>query len=88
METTNEVPTKEQLKNGLPGIPSREDVHKWIKRDISAASYFLSMLLRYPDIMETMAGELYAKVLEKEKGAAIDHVEKSLPLDFEKNERK
>lgn len=57
-----------------PSVPSREDVHSWIKRDITAASYFLSMLLRYPDIMESMAGELYAKVLEKEQGAAIDHV--------------
>lgn len=67
----------------VPKVPSREDVHQWIKRDISAASYFLSMLLRYPDIMETMAGELYAKVLEKEQGSGIDHVEKSLPLEFD-----
>lgn len=57
-----------------PSVPSREAVHGWIKRDISAASYFLSMLLRYPDIMETMSGELYAAILKKEQGAAIDHV--------------
>lgn len=67
----------------LPKVPSREDVHEWIKRDISAASYFLSMLLRYPDIMESIAGEIYARVLKDEQGSGIDHVEKSMPLEFD-----
>lgn len=57
-----------------PEVPTREAVHGWIKRDISAASYFLSMLLRYPDIIEGMAGEVYARILKDEQGAAIDHI--------------
>lgn len=72
----------------VPKVPTKEDVHKWIKRDLTASSYFLSMLLRYPDIVESMAAEMYEKVLEREKGAGIDHVEKSLPLEFGENELK
>lgn len=70
----------------LPKVPSREDVHQWIKRDISASSYFLSMLLRYPDIIESMAGELYAKVLERENGAAVDHVDEKQTEMFDKSD--
>lgn len=67
-------PLWDKSPSEVPSVPSREAVHEWIKRDISAASYFLSMLLRYPDIMESMSGELYAAILKKEQGPAIDHV--------------
>lgn len=65
------------MKNGTKrpaSAPSRADVNAWIARDVSAASYFLSMLLRYPDIIESIAGELYARILKEEQGALIDHV--------------
>lgn len=58
----------------IPNVPSKEDVHKWIKRDLSAASYFLAMMLRYPDIIESLATELYERVLKDQQGAGIDHV--------------
>lgn len=69
----NESPVSDK-KREIPAVPSKDDVHQWIQRDISAASYFLAMLLRYPDIMKNMAADLYAEVLRKEQGAAIDHV--------------
>lgn len=51
---------------------TREQVYEWTKRDISAASYFLSMLLRYPDIIQGVADELYDRVMDEEQGALID----------------
>lgn len=55
---------------------TREQVYEWTKRDISAASYFLSMLLRYPDIIQGVADELYDRVMDEEQGALIEKITK------------
>lgn len=55
---------------------TREQVYEWTKRDISAASYFLSMLLRYPDIIQGVADQLYDRVMDEEQGALIEKVSK------------
>lgn len=57
-------------------MPTKDQVREWIKRDISASSYFLGMLLRYPDICEKLADELYTRIVSEEQGALIDHVTK------------
>lgn len=57
-------------------VPSKEQVKEWIRRDMAAASYFLSMMLRYPDVIENLADQLYEKVMSEEHGAAIDHINK------------
>lgn len=54
--------------------PTREDVREWTKRDLLAASYFLNLLQRYPEIVEQMADMIYDHATMKENGAAIDHV--------------
>lgn len=65
MEKTSEIKT-----------PTKEEVHGWIKRDISASSYFLSMLLRHPDVIEKIADELFDKIMSEEQGALIDQIVK------------
>lgn len=57
-------------------LPSQEQVTEWIKRDINAASYFLSMMVRYPDIVDSLAREIYERILTEEQGALIDKVRK------------
>lgn len=54
--------------------PSREQVREWTKRDLLAASYFLNLLQRYPEIIDEMADLIYDHATIKENGAAIDHV--------------
>lgn len=60
----------------IPKMPTREQVREWSKRDLTACHYFLGMLIRYPDIIEKMADEIYQKALTSEQGAAIDKVQK------------
>lgn len=70
-ENQNEVFQKK------PSNPvTREQVYEWTKRDISAASYFLSMLLRYPDIIQGVADQLFDRVMDEEQGAFIDKISK------------
>lgn len=59
-------------------VPTQEQVKEWVRRDITASSYFLSLLLRYPDIIENIAEQLYERVMAEESGAVIDHI-KSQP---------
>lgn len=56
--------------------PSKEMVIEWVKRDITAAHYFLGVVIRYPEVMDTMGAEIYDHAQKKENGAAIDHVTK------------
>lgn len=56
--------------------PTKEEVHSWIKRDISAASYFLGMLLQNPDLIKTLSDQLYDRIMSEQQGALIDHIEK------------
>lgn len=58
-------------------MPSKETVKEWVRRDVSASSYFLSMLLRYPDIIENVAEQLYDRIMSEEHGAAIDHIKEN-----------
>lgn len=55
-------------------VPSQDQVKEWVRRDITASSYFLSLLLRYPDIIENIAEQLYERVMAEESGAVIDHI--------------
>lgn len=56
--------------------PTKEEVHTWIKRDITAASYFLGMLLQNPDLIKTLSDQLYDRIMSEQQGALIDHIEK------------
>lgn len=59
-----------QDKNGEP--PSREVVREWVKRDLHAAHYALRLLLRYPDIVERMADEMYERLIIEEQDLKQD----------------
>lgn len=55
-----------QEKEALNGkaVPTLEMVKTWVKRDVDAASYFLNMLRRHPEVVDMLAQELYKKALE------------------------
>jgi hypothetical protein len=54
--------------------PTKEQVVEWVKRDFASAHYFLGVMLRYPEIMESCAEQIIAHVNAKENGAAIETV--------------
>lgn len=62
------------MENGNEKKPTKEQVVAWVKRDAHAASYFLAMLVRYPDIVDKIADELYDRIMSEEQGALIDSV--------------
>lgn len=70
------------MENGQKELfpPTKEQVRDWVKRDVSASSYFLSMMLRYPELLEELSDKLYEKILSEEQGALIDHVKVKKPL--------
>lgn len=49
-----------------------ELVREWIKKDVTAAHYFLGVLLRYPEALKILSDDLYGEIMRKEQGAAID----------------
>lgn len=59
--------------------PTREQVQAWVKRDVHAMAYFVSMLIKHPEIVEKLGNELYDK--SQETGALIDNAK---PLHEEK----
>lgn len=61
--------------------PNKDQVREWVRRDITASSYFLSLLLRYPDIVENIADQLYDRIMSDEHGAAIDHLREKAGID-------
>lgn len=61
--------------------PTKEMVMAWVKADLGAAHYFLGMLMRYPEIMDSCASQIYEHAMRKEGGAAIDHVSKNSNAD-------
>lgn len=57
---------------------TREQVRNFVRQDLTAARYFLAVLLdRYPLIVSEIADSMYDKAHTAENGAAIDHVEKT-----------
>lgn len=67
------------MENGEKVTPSKEQVKEWVRRDITASSYFLSLVLRYPDIVESIADQLYERIMSEEQGALIDHIKNAKP---------
>lgn len=61
--------------------PSQEQVKEWVRRDITASSYFLSLLLRYPDIVENIAEQLYDRIQSEANGAVVDHIKSEKHAD-------
>lgn len=57
-----------------PKIPTKDTIRKWTENDLNSAIYFLSMVKRYPDILDKVADEIYQKAIKEEQGSAIDHV--------------
>lgn len=58
--------------------PTRDQVEKWVRKDLASAHYLLGVLLqRYPDVVTSLAHDIYDHAMVKENGAAIDHVNKS-----------
>lgn len=56
--------------------PSREAVQSWVKKDLASAHYLLGVLLhRYPDVINSLANDVYDHAMKLENGAAIDHVQ-------------
>lgn len=67
-----------ELDNGVKvEMPTKDQVRLWVKQDINASSYFLSMLLRYPDLVDKIADEFYERIVSEEQGALIDHINKA-----------
>lgn len=67
-----------ELENGVKvEMPTKDQVRLWVKQDINASSYFLSMLLRYPDLVDKIADEFYERIVSEEQGALIDHINKA-----------
>lgn len=63
------------LDNGVKvEVPTQEQVRLWVKQDLAASSYFLGMLLRYPDLVDRIADELFKRVQSDEHGALIDRI--------------
>lgn len=69
-----------ETQNGSPAqgaqktAPTVEMVKDWVKTDLKTAHYFLGLLLRYPEIVDRAAEEIYEHANRVENGAAIDHV--------------
>lgn len=61
-------------KTAVPEKATREMVRDWVKRDVSAAHYFMGVLMRYPEVIDRMADEIFEHANKKENGAAIDHL--------------
>lgn len=59
-------------------IPSRDVVREWVKKDLHAANYALALLLRYPDIVEKMADEIYERLLIEESDKRMDELDKAV----------
>lgn len=57
-------------------VPTVDVVTQWVRQDLTAAHYFLGILLRYPEIMESVGKQIYEHAMSKENGAAVDHLKK------------
>lgn len=44
-----------------------EMVQAWVKRDAAAASYFLQMLCKRPEILDEISNELFAQAKQLDK---------------------
>lgn len=53
--------TGEAAKGARPQV-TVEMVQEWVKRDVASGAYFLSMLMRHPDVVQKIADELFAEV--------------------------
>lgn len=53
-------------------IPSLDEVKEWTKKDLQAATYFLGMLQRYPEIIDAIATLIHHHAKTTEQGAAVD----------------
>lgn len=57
------------------GVPTKENVLEWVRKDLEAAHYLLGIVLhRHPEIIEEMGETVYETVMRKESGSAINHV--------------
>lgn len=68
--------TNKKEAKDVKDVPSKDVVREWMRKDIAAASYSLSLLMRYPDIIETMADQLYDRIVTESKSPLIDSVAK------------
>lgn len=70
--------TKKKVESAQGSKPqvTVEMVKEWVRRDIASGSYFLSMLMKHPDVVDKIAEELFNRVEEESTGSAIDHIEK------------
>jgi len=82
--STGEISPKTGNPAGKSAVPSKEDVVGWVKRDLTASSYFLAMVLHYPDLIERLGEELYERILSDEQGALIDKITKAQEDGFSK----
>jgi len=55
--------------------PRKEEVLEWVKKDLESCHYLLGVVLKlYPEVVARMADDVFETIMEKEKGAAVDHV--------------
>lgn len=73
---TKNVKIMDKLKNENGQKVTKEMVIEWVKRDLVASHYFLGVLLRYPEVMQSCAEQIYEHAMKREGGAAIDHTSK------------
>lgn len=66
---------------------TRDSVRKWVKKDLVAAHYFLGTLVKYPEIMESCADQLF-DALQKGEQEDLDKKEvvpeNQTVMDFQK----
>lgn len=65
-------------------LPTLDQVKDWTKKDLAAAGYFLSMLQRYPEIVDKCAEMIYEHVRMTENGSAIDTAKPSKSVKYAK----
>lgn len=65
----------QELTNGQkPSMPDVETIKKWTRNDLQSAIYFLSLINRYPELIDKIAEEIHKYALTKEQGQAIEHL--------------
>lgn len=52
--------------------PTKDQVKEWLKRDIAAASYGLRVMLRYPELLDKFAEEIFDKMEAEDQDSQLE----------------
>lgn len=68
----NENPSQDNEKV-LKSALTKDIVKEWVKRDIGAAAYALRVFLRYPDLLDKFASEMYDRIMAEEVDKKLEN---------------